>query len=42
MPDTSFITAMMYLIVIALSPFLVITTLIFCKIFYELIYGKDE
>lgn len=42
MSDTSFITAVMYLIVIVLSPFLVITTLILCKIFYELIYGKDE
>ena len=41
MPDTSFITAMMYLIVIVLSPLLVFTTLILCKIFYESIYGKE-
>lgn len=41
MPDTSFITAVMYLIVIVLSPLLVATTLILCKIFYELLYGKE-
>lgn len=41
MPDTSFITAVMYLIVIVLSPLLVFTTLILCKIFYESIYGKE-
>lgn len=41
MPDTSFITAVTYLIVIMLSPLLVATTLILCKIFYESIYGKE-
>lgn len=41
MPDTSFITAVMYLIVIVLSPLLVATTLILCKIFYESIYRKE-
>lgn len=42
MPDTSFITAVMYLMTIVLSPLLVATTLILCKIFYESIYGKEE
>lgn len=43
MPDTSFITAVMWIPAIGLSPLLVPTVfMILCKIFYELIYGKER